>query len=119
MVITDMRMENDEAGIEVIGAARAASYHPAVALLTAYPVADEDWETMGADKMLVKPMQTRLLLQQIEKLLASHEAKLRIWSIPAPVASGDKAVAKRAVRTPVAKKAVRVKRVVKKAAKRK
>jgi DNA-binding response OmpR family regulator len=39
---------------------------------------------MGADKMLVKPMHTRVLLQQIEKLLSSHEEKLKIWSAPAP-----------------------------------
>lgn len=76
MIITDMRMENDVAGVEVIRAARKASYHPAVALLTAFPMSDEDWQTTGADKMLIKPMQTRLLLQQIEKLLASHQAKL-------------------------------------------
>lgn len=84
MVITDMRMESDAAGAEVIQAARSASYHPAVALLTAFPMADEDWQTMGADKMLVKPMHTRVLLQQIEKLLSSHENKLKIWSAPAP-----------------------------------
>ena len=84
MIITDMRMESEAAGIEVIEAARSASYHPAVALLTAFPMAEEDWQTMGADKMLVKPMHTRVLLQQIEKLLASHEAKLSIWSSPAP-----------------------------------
>jgi DNA-binding response OmpR family regulator len=84
MVITDMRMENDAAGVEVIAAARSASYHPAIAMLTAFPVADDDWQTMGADKMLVKPMHTRVLLEQIEKLLASHEAKLSIWSTPAP-----------------------------------
>jgi DNA-binding response OmpR family regulator len=111
MVITDMRMENDEAGTEVIQAARAASYHPAVALLTAFPIADDDWETMGADKMLVKPMQTRLLLQQIEKLLASHEEKLRIWSVPRPAAvetgktSEVKGKAKRVVRKAAKKKA--------------
>ena len=87
MVITDMRMENDEAGREVIAAARTAPYHPAVALLTAFPVAEEDFEQMGADKMLVKPMHTKVLLQQIEKLLASHEAKLKIWSSPAPTKS--------------------------------
>jgi DNA-binding response OmpR family regulator len=84
MIITDMRMENDAAGTEVVAAARAASYHPAIAMLTAFPLADEDWQTMGADKMLVKPMQTRMLLEQIEKLLASHETKLKIWSTPAP-----------------------------------
>jgi DNA-binding response OmpR family regulator len=119
MVITDMRMESDEAGIEVIASARSASYHPAVALLTAFPVAEEDWQTIGADKMLVKPMHTRVLLQQIETLLASHEAKLSIWSTPALTAAtaaskiggvraaktaGRKAPAKRVARKPVGKK---------------
>ena len=84
MIITDMRMESDASGAEVINAARSASYHPAVALLTAFPMADEDWQTLGADKMLVKPMHTRILLQQIEKLLTSHEEKLKIWSVPGP-----------------------------------
>ena len=88
MVITDMRMESEAAGAEVIATARSASYHPAVALLTAYPLAEDDWQTLGADKMLVKPMHTRVLLQQIEKLLASHEEKLKIWSSPAPRLTG-------------------------------
>jgi DNA-binding response OmpR family regulator len=99
MIITDMRMENDAAGHEVILAARAATYHPAIAMLTAFPLADDDWQTMGVDKMLVKPMQTRILLEQIEKLLASHEAKLKIWSTPAP-----KAVEKSAAKKAAAKK---------------
>jgi DNA-binding response OmpR family regulator len=99
MVITDMRMESDASGREVIQAARTAPYHPAVALLTAFPVGEDDWEEMGADKMLVKPMQTRILLEQIEKLLASHEAKLKIWSTPAPKvekkSAGKKSAAKK------------------------
>jgi DNA-binding response OmpR family regulator len=74
MVITDMRMESDVAGREVIQAARTAPYHPAVALLTSFP--EDDWEDMGADKMLVKPMQTAILIKQIEKLLETHAAKL-------------------------------------------
>src|SRR5258708_12487704 len=76
MLITDMRMEHDVAGVEVIRAARSAAYHPAVALLTAFPVAEEDWQEMGADQLLVKPMHTRILLQQIEDLIDSHEHKL-------------------------------------------
>ena len=76
MVITDMRMESDAAGREVIQAARTAPYHPAVALLTAFPMTDEDWQGMGADKMLVKPMQTAQLIKQLEKLLDNHAAKL-------------------------------------------
>ena len=104
MVITDMRMESDEAGREVIVAARTAPCHPAVALLTAFPVADEDWQGMGADKMLVKPMQTRLLIQQIEKLLETHLAKLeRLESagVGAGIAAGFAAgMAAAAVGTP-------------------
>ena len=94
MVITDMRMESDAAGREVIQAARTAPYHPAVALLTAFPLADEDWQDMGADKMLVKPMQTTVLLKQIEKLLDTHSTKLaRLAS--AAGAGAKKAAAKK------------------------
>jgi len=76
MVITDMRMENDQAGHEVIEAARTAPYHPAVALLTAFPVDEADWQGFGADQLLLKPTHTRVLLEQIEKLFASHEQRL-------------------------------------------
>ena len=89
MIITDMRMESDAAGREVIHAARTASYHPAVALLTAYPIADDDLQNMGADKMLVKPMQTAQLIKQLEKLLANHAAKLA--RIAAAAAGQDEA----------------------------
>jgi DNA-binding response OmpR family regulator len=97
MIITDMRMESEGSGREVITAARSANYHPAVALLTAFPIEQDDWQGMGADKMLVKPMHTRQLLEQIEKLMASHEQKLKIWSSPAPNAeAGQKSAAKKA-----------------------
>jgi DNA-binding response OmpR family regulator len=76
MIITDMRMENDAAGAEVIRAARNAENHPAVALLTAYPVDEADWQQMGAHKLLLKPVHTRLLLEQIEQLFVSREKKL-------------------------------------------
>jgi DNA-binding response OmpR family regulator len=100
MVITDMRMESEAAGAEVIEAARVAEYQPAVALLTAFPLADEDWQSLGADKMLVKPMQTRVLLQQIEKLLESHQAKLG-------KAAAGKGPAKKPLRTRVPRKVAR------------
>jgi DNA-binding response OmpR family regulator len=100
MVITDMRMESDVAGVEVIKAARAAACRPAVALLTAFPTNDEGWQYTGADKMLVKPMQTRVLLQQIEKLLTTHEAKK---TKAAAVAAG-KPGPENSAATPAAKK---------------
>jgi DNA-binding response OmpR family regulator len=123
MVITDMRMESDESGREVIVAARTAAYHPAVALLTAFPVAEEDWQDMGADKMLVKPMQTRLLIAQIEKLLDTHHAKLaklEAEGVRAGIAAGFAAgVAAASVGKPkAAKTAAKKKAVAKKAAKK-
>ena len=75
MVITDMRMESESAGLEVVQAAKKAEYKPAVAMLTAFPLPGEEWGEEGADRMLVKPMNTHDLLNQIEALLASHEAK--------------------------------------------
>lgn len=116
MIITDMRMESDAAGREVIQAARNAPYHPAVALLTAFPLTDEDWQDMGADKMLVKPMHTRMLIQQIEKLMEKHAAKLaRLAGAAAssPLATppaAPKVAAKSAAKKtkPVAKKAAKV-----------
>jgi DNA-binding response OmpR family regulator len=119
MVITDMRMESDVAGREVIQAARTAPYHPAVALLTAFPLSDDDWQGMGADKMLVKPMQTTVLLRQIEKLLETHSAKLARLSNAAGVGVKktvvkNAAVKKSAVKKPAKRKLPAKKVVVKK-----
>src|ERR1019366_7963042 len=43
MVISDLRMETEEAGLEVLRAARRQAYDPATALLTAYPPSGEHW----------------------------------------------------------------------------
>jgi DNA-binding response OmpR family regulator len=110
MVITDMRMESDAAGREVIQAARTAAYHPAVALLTAFPVEQDDWMEMGADRMLVKPMQTPVLIRQLEKLLESHAAKLaKISSAAAPPGGEAKIAVKKAPakKVPVKKSAAK------------
>jgi CheY-like chemotaxis protein len=73
MVITDMRMETERAGYDVIRAAKKTEYDPAVAVLTAYPMLGGEWKNEGADTMLVKPMNTNDLLRQIESLLVTHE----------------------------------------------
>jgi DNA-binding response OmpR family regulator len=107
MVITDMRMESDASGRDVIQAARTAPYHPAVALLTAFP--EDDWAETGADKMLVKPMQTALLIQQIEKLLDTHAAKLqRLATAAGAAVSPDAPAAQRSpAKTPAKKSAAK------------
>jgi DNA-binding response OmpR family regulator len=77
MVITDMRMENETAGMEVIRAAKQAPYQPAVAMLTAFPVPGSEWRDEGMEEggMLVKPMNIMTLLRQLEALLVTHEDK--------------------------------------------
>lgn len=76
MVITDMRMESDSAGTEVVAAAKKAAYRPAVAMLTAFPLPGFEGEDL-ADKLLVKPMNTSDLLRQLEALLVTHEDSKR------------------------------------------
>ncbi len=94
MVITDMRMESDESGAEVIRAASTAPSQPAIALLTAFPQSEEDWREMGADEMLVKPMHTNVLVQQLEALLVAHEDKKQKALALAAVAGKKDASAK-------------------------
>jgi CheY-like chemotaxis protein len=73
MVITDMRMETETAGYDVIRAARQQPYNPATSILTAYPSLGSDWKSRGAQSLLVKPVNTQDLLRQIEALLIQHE----------------------------------------------
>jgi len=94
MVITDMRMESETAGYEVIRAARQQSYDPATAILTAYPSLGDDWKSRGAQSLLVKPVNTQELLRQIESLMATHQAhKLKGPKVAAqkvnPIAGGQ------------------------------
>ncbi len=128
MVITDMRMESDEAGREVVEEARIAPYHPAVALLTAFPVDEADWQSLGAHKLLLKPMHTRILLEQIEHLFETHQQKLAAFaaavapppslkpSLKSPAKKAAKAPAKKAAKK--AAKKVTGAKVAKKAAKK-
>jgi CheY-like chemotaxis protein len=87
MVISDLRMETEEAGLEVIRNARRQAYDPATALLTAYPPSGEhwrgerrdgqrwegeDWTGENSDSLLIKPLGTGDLLRQVEALLIRH-----------------------------------------------
>jgi CheY-like chemotaxis protein len=98
MVISDLRMETEEAGLEVIRAARRQPYDPATALLTAYPPSGEHWrgehrngqarngqarngeDSTGENShsLLIKPLGTGDLLRQVEALLIRHaDTRLR------------------------------------------
>jgi CheY-like chemotaxis protein len=100
MVISDLRMETEEAGLEVLRAARRQAYDPATALLTAYPPSGErldgrqrdgehgngrqgdekhragqNWTREDSDSLLIKPLGTGDLLRQVEALLIRHADK--------------------------------------------
>ena len=85
MVISDLRMETDEAGLEVIRAARRKHYAPATALLTAFPPSGDGWGTKPRDaedwtgensaSLLIKPLGIADLVRQVEALLISHADK--------------------------------------------
>lgn len=88
MVITDMRMEKDTSGYDVIRAAKRQEYNPATAILTAFPTLGTDWKGQGAHSLLVKPVGTEDLLRQIEALLVQHEDDKRKTLNPAAKANG-------------------------------
>jgi len=90
MVISDLSMETEEAGLEVLRTARRQPYAPATALLTAYPPSGEhwrgeywdgkqrngeDWTGENSDSLLIKPLGTSDLLRQVEALLIRHADK--------------------------------------------
>ncbi|HZU22451.1 MAG TPA: response regulator, partial [Terriglobales bacterium] len=73
LVITDMKMESESAGYDVVSFAKQQEYDPATAILTAFPTLGSEWENRGAEKLLVKPVGTEELLRQIEVILIRHE----------------------------------------------
>jgi DNA-binding response OmpR family regulator len=77
MVISDLRMETEDAGLEVLRLARQQSYDPATALLTAFPPpgnygSDEEWSSNHSESLFIKPLGTKDLLRQVEALLIRH-----------------------------------------------
>ena len=72
LVITDMRMEHDKAGYEVIQTAKKTEYDPAIVILTAFPLGS-DCTPEASESVLLKPVNTADLLRQIEMLVAQHE----------------------------------------------
>jgi len=73
MVITDLRMEKETSGFDVIRFAKKQAYNPATAILTAFPTLGNNWQQEGADQLLVKPVGTDELIRQLESMLITHE----------------------------------------------
>src|ERR1035437_4468113 len=95
MLISDLRMESEESGREVLRAAHSQAYDPATALLTAYPPSGKHWRAKhrneqhrngqerhegdpsgeNSESLLVKPLGNAEILRQVEALLIRHADK--------------------------------------------
>lgn len=75
LVVTDMRMENETSGFEVVRLAKLATNHPVVVILSAYPIPPAEWRQSGADAMFMKGGGIFRILDDIEKLLHTHAHK--------------------------------------------
>jgi DNA-binding response OmpR family regulator len=75
LVVTDMRMESETSGFEVVREAKLATNHPVVVILSAYPIPATEWREAGADAMFMKGGGIFRILDDIEKLLHAHVPK--------------------------------------------
>ncbi len=75
LVVTDMRMEHETAGFEVVRHAKSAGHRPVVIILSAYPIPVSEWRGAGADGMFMKGGGIFRILDDIERLLkAKHKS---------------------------------------------
>ena len=74
VVITDMRMETDISGYEVVRAARRRRENPVVIIMTAFPLSEEQWRHEGADAGMMKPVPMNEMLASIHHLLQVRRA---------------------------------------------
>ena len=72
LVATDIRMETETAGFDVVRAARRRPEAPAILLLTAYPISEPQWREAGAHAGFMKGMPIEQLVELIQRLLAAR-----------------------------------------------
>jgi CheY-like chemotaxis protein len=77
LVVTDMRMESDAAGYEVVRSAKGMAHRPAVVILSAYPIPSSEWRTAGADAVFMKGGGVFRILEDIEQLVKSQSRQER------------------------------------------
>jgi DNA-binding response OmpR family regulator len=74
-VITDMKMETDTAGYDVVRAARAHPQRPAIMILSAFPLLVQDWRSAGADAVASKPTNMTQLLNTLAELVSKRRQR--------------------------------------------
>lgn len=72
LVLTDMRMETDTAGFDVVRCAASLSNRPVIAILSAYPIPPSEWRSSGADALFAKGGGTLRMIDELEHMLTSR-----------------------------------------------
>ena len=73
VVLTDLRMETETAGFEVVSAAAQLAPRPRIVILTACPVPAAVWRPMGADALVQKGASPVDLVNLLKRLTAPQE----------------------------------------------
>jgi DNA-binding NtrC family response regulator len=74
VVVTDLRMETQLAGYDVVRAATNLRPKPVVAIVTAFPVPASEWKKAGADALFVKGNSPFDLSKQLHRLADESSA---------------------------------------------
>lgn len=69
LVVTDMRMETDTAGFDVVRSAKAKGNNPVIVILSAYPIPATEWRDAGADAMFLKGGGIFKILDDLDQLV--------------------------------------------------
>ena len=75
VVFTDLNLEEDQDGLEVVRAAKQQEQAPATIVVSGYldPEIEQTSYSVGADLVLAKPLQIPLLKAEIQRLLARRK----------------------------------------------
>lgn len=75
LIVTDMGMETEESGYEVVRTARSQRYRPMIMILTAFPILAQQWRKAGAHAMLSKPVAAEQLLLVVSQLMVARSKR--------------------------------------------
>ena len=75
MVVTDMRMETETSGFDVVRAARLKPETPAIVILTAYPMLEQQWRDAGASAGVMKGLPIEQLTGVVRQLLTARRPR--------------------------------------------
>ena len=72
LVVTDLHMESEYAGYDVVRCAKSAQEQPVSVILSSSPIPATEWQAAGADAAFLKSAGLRKMVESIERRLRQH-----------------------------------------------